>query len=285
MDGYVPKENRLKVRIVRLHRSRVVVAQDVPYHRNCSQARDMFELSSGLSYPTWLTSTLGRQRASKTRVPSPIHSSRYITMAITLNMKQTKARASKMEERALAMRTELWPGVPEEYFWDRKKEGGFTTMPRTMTYLMNIIDTLTKGQPAGLTYLTIWCRLYLPGIVALASEKQMAFEAGFTGERAVDTWRKRMRHLKKHGFIDYKPGNDHEFQWVLVLNPHHAVLRLGNKVQERYRAAWRDRATEVGAKDLGALPEAVKKELAKHVPHKASAKKAVLKRRNSQAVV
>jgi len=48
-------------------------------------------------------------------------------------------------------------------------------MPRTMAYLMNIIDTLTKGQPAGGTYLTIWCRLFHPGIVELASEKQMAF--------------------------------------------------------------------------------------------------------------
>jgi len=69
-----------------------------------------------------------------------------------------------------------------------------------------------------------------------------------------------MRHLKRLGFIDCKPGTGHDFQWVLVLNPHHVVQRLGGKVQERYRAAWRDRAIEVGAKDLGPLPEAPKKE-------------------------
>ena len=199
-------------------------------------------------------------------------------MAILLNTKQTKARASKMEERTLAMRDVFWPGMDEECLWDRKKAGGFTTMPRTMTYLINIIDTLTKGQPAGMTYLTIWCRLFFPGIVALASEKQMAFESGFTGERAVDTWRKRMRHLKKLGFIDYKPGTDHEFQWVLVLNPHHVILRLGDKVQERYRAAWRDRAIEVGAKDLGPLPEVSKKELVKEAIPKGSAKRVTLKK-------
>ena len=163
-----------------------------------------------------------------------------------------------MEARALAMRVELWPDVAEDFFWDRTKASGFTTMPRTTAYLMNIIDTLTKGQPAGMTYLTIWCRLFLPGIVEIATEKQMAFEAGFTGERAVDTWRKRMRQLRKLGFIDYKAGTDHDFQWVLVLNPHHVVQRLGSKVQERYRAAWRDRAMEIGAKDLGQLPEAPK---------------------------
>lgn len=178
---------------------------------------------------------------------------------VTLNRKQSEARANKMESRALAMRAELWPDVPEENFWDRKKAAGFTTMPRTVAYVMNIIDTLTKGQPAGMTYLTIWCRMSIPGMVGLASEKQMAFEAGFTGERAVDTWRKRMRHLKQLGFIDYKQGTDHEFQWVLVFNPHHVIQRLGTKVQERYRAAWRERAIEIGAKDLTHLPELSRK--------------------------
>lgn len=204
-------------------------------------------------------------------------------MATLFNTKQTKARASKMEERTLAMRNEFWPDIAEECLWDRKKAGGFTTMPRTMAYLINIINTLTKGQPAGMAYLTIWCRLFFPGIVALASEKQMAFESGFTGERAVDTWRKRMRHLKKLGFIDYRPGTDHEFQWVLVFNPHHVVLRLGGKVQERYRAAWRDRAIEVGAKDLGTLPEANMKEPTKAVIPKESAKKVMLKKRKEES--
>ncbi len=176
-------------------------------------------------------------------------------MVVEINAKQRRARASKMETRARGMLEELWPDVPQEHLWDRLKAHGFTTMPRTMAYLMNIIDTLSKGQPAGLTYLTIWCRLFVTGIVELPSEKQMAFEAGFTGERAVDTWRKRMRHLKRLGFIDYKPGTDHEFQWVLVRNPHHVVLQLGMTVQERYRAAWRERALEVGAKDLSLPPE------------------------------
>jgi len=49
-------------------------------------------------------------------------------MAILFNTKQTKARASKMEERTLAMRNEFWPDMDEEYLWDRKKAGGFTTM-------------------------------------------------------------------------------------------------------------------------------------------------------------
>lgn len=189
-------------------------------------------------------------------------------MVVVLNTKQEKARASKMERRALEMLTEIWPDVPEEFLWDRRKAAGFTTMPRTMAYLMNIIDSLTKGQPAGMTYLTIWCRLFFPGIVELASEKQMAFETGFAGERAVDTWRKRMRHLKQLGFIDYQGGTDHDFQWVLVYNPHHVVQRLGDKVGLRLRAAWRDRTIEIGAKDTGELPEVAIKQKMKDAAKK-----------------
>ena len=118
-------------------------------------------------------------------------------------------------------------------------------------------DSLSKGKPAGMTYLAIWCRLNSPGIVELSSEKSMAFETGFSGERAVDTWRKRMKQLKALGFIDYKGVADHDYQWVLVLNPHHVVQRLGSKVQERLRSAWWQRGLEIGAKDLKELPETV----------------------------
>ncbi|ANH32882.1 hypothetical protein [Ralstonia pseudosolanacearum] len=194
-------------------------------------------------------------------------------MAIVLNTRQEKARSSKMEKRALEMRASLWPDVPEEFLWDRKKAAGFTTMPRTMAYLMNIIDSLTKGQPAGKTYLTIWCRLFFLGIVELASERQMAFEAGFTGERAVDTWRKRMRHLKRLGFIDHKGGGDHDFQWVLVHNPHHVVQRLESQVQSRLMAAWRERAIEVGAKDINQLPEKASKRQSEEATASAARKK------------
>lgn len=192
-----------------------------------------------------------------------------------IDLKQKTARANKMEERASDMRIELWPDTKKEDLWDRKLANGYTTMPRTMTYLMNIIDTMSKGQPAGMTYLTIWCRLFSPGIVELASEKRMAFEAGFTGERAVDTWRKRMRHLKNLGFIDYKCSSEHDFQWVLVYNPHHVILRLGPKVQERYRSAWKERAIEIRAKDIGPPPQQrANKKPAKNEARKVIARKA-----------
>lgn len=159
-----------------------------------------------------------------------------------------------MERRAKSTRETLWPGVSEKELWDRKIAAGFTTMPRTMPQLMNAIDSMTKGQPAGMTYLTIWCRLFHAGIVELPSERQMASEAGFGGERAVDTWRKRMRHLKELGFIDYQSAGDHDFQWVLVFNPHHVMLKLEKTMQRKFFTSWKLRAGDVGAKDLELPP-------------------------------
>lgn len=166
-------------------------------------------------------------------------------------------RTSKIERQAKRIRESVWPKVRDEDLWDRKKAAGFTSMPRTMPQLMNVINSLSKkGQPAGITYLTIWCRLFAVGVVELATEKAMAGEAGFTGERAVDTWRKRMRSLKELGFIDYAEGGEHEFQWVLVFNPHHVMRQLEKqkRLQQRLVTAWLERAEAVGAKDLELPP-------------------------------
>lgn len=171
-----------------------------------------------------------------------------------MNDKQAQARSKKMRDRAEKMLAELWPLNDPRWFWDPSKAKGYTRLPRTLIYVMNIIDALTKGKPAGQAYLAIWCRLFETGIVELPSEKAMAQECGFGGKRAVDTWRQRMRSLKELRFIDYKPGNDHEFQWTIVCNPHFAILNLGGKVQQGMRAAWMNRALEIGATDLELPP-------------------------------
>jgi hypothetical protein len=180
-------------------------------------------------------------------------------MATNIDKLIDSGPGKKMENRARVIRSTLWPDIEEEELWDRKKAAGFTTMPRTLPQLMNAIDSLTKGQPAGMTYLTLWCRLFYAGIVELPEERQMASEAGFGGERAVDTWRKRMRHLKELGFIDYQSVDGHDFQWVIVFNPHHVMRRIEKKMQKKLFQSWILRAQDVGAKDLEAPATATRK--------------------------
>src|SRR5688572_15203873 len=97
----------------------------------------------------------------------------------------TAKRISKGKERALQLRTLNWPNVTEEELWNRNRCHGFTTIPRTIPLLMNIIDSKSKNQPAGRTYFGLWCRTYDESLVIIENPMSLAFEAGFTGERAV----------------------------------------------------------------------------------------------------
>ena len=77
-----------------------------------------------------------------------------------------------------------------------------------------------------------------------------ASETGFSGERAVTTWKQRMKILQELGFIDAKPGASGDFHYVLILNPHIVIQKLKEKIQDsRYRQIY-SRALDIGAKDF-----------------------------------
>ena len=54
-------------------------------------------------------------------------------------------KISKAQEKAKALRDSVWPDLDEQMLWNRKAVSGFTTIPRTMPLVMNIIDALTKS--------------------------------------------------------------------------------------------------------------------------------------------
>jgi hypothetical protein len=177
-----------------------------------------------------------------------------------LNKKEEKTRQEKIKEATLKMRAHLWPSIKDTDLWirDDKTRKGFTTIPRTMPLLMNIIQDVskhvTKGKsiPAGKAYLTLWGRVYDEGVVRIDQEAAAALEAGYSGERNVTTWREHLRVLKDLGFIDFKPGTAGPAQWVLIYNPYVAVKKLRQKkwVQEEAYTALLQRAIEIGATDL-----------------------------------
>jgi len=162
----------------------------------------------------------------------------------------TAKRISKGKERALQMRSQNWPDVPEARLWNRSRCHGYTTVPRTLALVMNVIDSLSKNQPAGRTYLGLWCRTYDESVVIIENPMSMAFEAGFSGERAVTTWRQRMQTLLDLGFIDAKPGSSGNFHFVLLFNPHWVVWTLKPKIQDQAFMQLMDRAVDIGAKDM-----------------------------------
>lgn len=166
------------------------------------------------------------------------------------NTKRTTAIAQKN----LALRQELWPEAAEERLWHRKRKTGFTTMPRTMPYILQVIDDLsTTGKPLKFSYLVLWSHVFDESFIKIQNPKEMAFEAGFTGQRGEATWRDRMKELCDLGFIDAKPGPSGPYHYVLLWNPHEVIKSLKKEnrpIRQDLYYGLIQRATEVGATDM-----------------------------------
>jgi hypothetical protein len=168
-------------------------------------------------------------------------------------MADTTPRSNAILKRQLETREKLWPGVTNAQLWMRKERQGFATIPRLMPQIMDIMDDLAgKGTPVGQTYLEMWCRLRDEGFLVLNSHEEMAFCAGFSGQRAVRTWRERVRTLADLGFISVLPGPTGDLSYALFWNPYH-VLKRHNQAGRIQKAKWlalEVRAAEVKATDL-----------------------------------
>ena len=174
-------------------------------------------------------------------------------MNAEINKKQTITRAAKIKKKKLALRKQLWGDVDPDTIWNRKISDGFTTIPRTMPIIFQIIDDLSdKSKPISSTYFSLWSRVWDESFIEIKSPDEMAFESGYSGQRAVTTWKARMKILSKLGLIDAKAGASGQYNYVLLLNPYIVIKKYykKNKVQEAKYNALFARAQEVGAADL-----------------------------------
>lgn len=165
------------------------------------------------------------------------------------NGRQAMAKRMKMTERAQQQMALHFPGMDPAFIWHRKTNDGFTTVPRTLPIIMQAIDMQSKGNPAGHTLMCLWARSPDTPFLTIENPATFAAEAGFQGERAVDTWRKRMRRLRELSMIQTKPGPSGDFHYVLLINPNAAVewMRTQGWVQDGLYARFIDRLMEVGA--------------------------------------
>lgn len=172
-------------------------------------------------------------------------------------------RSRKVGEKTLTLRSKLWPDLSENEFWDRNLYDGFTTIPRTLPIIMNIIDDLTKNKPASKTYFTLWCTAYDEMYVSLGKQQDLAYQSGFTGQRAIRTWRERMLSLEDLGFIKSAAGPRGDLSHAVILNPHFVIRRLWKKNTPGLTAAAYntlvERANDIRAEDMEInLPEETK---------------------------
>ncbi len=169
--------------------------------------------------------------------------------------RRRKAQSKTIEERQAEIRNNVFGKVDDAKIWHRLRSTGFTTIPRTMPLLGAIMDGLAgKGKPVATTYLELWCRSNDDGFVTLNKPAEMAFASGFSTQRAVTTWRERVRKLESLGFIATKPGVSGPLHYVQIWNPYKVVKMHRDKntegfLEAKYNALF-ERALEIGATDL-----------------------------------
>jgi len=163
-------------------------------------------------------------------------------------MKQAVARRVNMSERAEHQRQIHFAGVDDAWIWNRKKNNGFSTVPRTLPIAMQAADEQSKGQPPGHVLFCLWARAPDHPVLVIDNPITFAAEAGFTGPRAVDTWRRRMKRLQELQLIVAKAGPAGDFHYVLLTNPNSAVewMRSNGKIQDVLYSRFWDRLSEVG---------------------------------------
>lgn len=195
------------------------------------------------------------------------------------NLKQSKVKRLNMSERAQQQMDFHFPSVPAPWVWRRKMNDGFTTLPRTLPIVMQAIDAKTKGLPAGHTLFCLWARSPDHPLVTIENPATFASEAGFGGERAVDTWRKRMKQLRELRMIRTKPGASGEFHYVLLINPNAGMewMRTQKLVNDSLYGRFIERLIDVGAhSEIEAVTEELRKEKAAGVAATAAQTSAVV---------
>ena len=158
-----------------------------------------------------------------------------------------------VQKKKLKMRATLWPDVSNQELWHRKTSDGWLTLPRAFPIILRIMDVLAdKGKPVSPTYLDLWCRTYDDSFVVASRPQEMAFYAGFTGQRAQHTWTARVRQLAELGFIRLAKGATGPAHYIVILNPFHVIKQHidDGRVSAAFENTLTERMIEIGAGDL-----------------------------------
>lgn len=175
------------------------------------------------------------------------------------------AKNKKVSEGELNLRNSIFPGA-EKRLWDRTRDQGYVTIPKTMPFIVLMLNEMSeKGKPLGDIYQILWTYTWNNnGFVRLGHMADLAFVAGFKGERGERTLRERLRSLEELGFIELKAHGSNPTGFAFVPNPHPIILRLHESnaqgfpannakylpLREETFTAFLVRATDVKAVDV-----------------------------------
>jgi len=130
-----------------------------------------------------------------------------------------------------------------------------------------MMDEMSKNFPVSETYAALWCWTWdNNAFVRLNHIEDMAFAAGFTGQRGVRTFQDRLKRLEAMGFVELKAAGNSKMAFAYLPNPHIVIFRLYDALvspttspelkaivrglQEGTFNAFLARAQELGSKDV-----------------------------------
>lgn len=173
-------------------------------------------------------------------------------------------KGKTIRTKDVELRDTFWPDAADR-FWDRNRNDGYATVPKTMPLLMRALDEISKGKPLGATYFALWCATWDNGFVRLGRSPDLAYASGFTGARGVRQWQERMKLLETFGFVEIRPSGDQKFGLAFLPNPNIVLLGLWARkakhdkgalepaglagLQDATMSAFLERAIDVGAND------------------------------------
>lgn len=174
--------------------------------------------------------------------------------------------ASQSMKRAALKKTH-WPDA--QPFTTPAK--GFFQPPRTLPYLLALLNhkKVSGNTDPVSTYVELLARHIDHGVVEVQSEADHAFAAGHTGERALRTWRERIRQLEEIGFIKTKAAGNSDYRYIFLVDPAVAIAKLDAKglVPEEWKAAYHARGLDCGSisaeEDVGSNTTSASKKKAK----------------------
>lgn len=156
---------------------------------------------------------------------------------------------NRSDSRREQLREQLWPGI-EPQLWNRKREKGFCTLPRTLPLILCLIRELSeKGKDPSNVYLDLWFRAFDDCLIEVNDEEAFAFASGYSSPgRNVRTWKERVDALAKLGFIEVKPNGSKPCGYILMLDPHKVIRTLNTqgRIPASWWGAYTKRATDVG---------------------------------------
>lgn len=157
----------------------------------------------------------------------------------------------------MILRDSMFPGAANR-LWEPLPSVGFVMIPKTLPFIVRILDEITKGAPVGRAYSVLWTFCWNnDAFVKMSRARDIAYACGYTGPRGVRLLNDRLIKLRELGMIETAPGTDGEISFVYLPSPHYSLLKIWisgtPKIQERSFNAFRERATALGAKDVIAM--------------------------------